>query len=81
MRALGALVLAVADQRRLRAKRVGGSRGLEVELHHLPVPFVFVVEVVEDVEEPELESDLARIRPIGRHPRIRPWGPALVDAV
>ena len=64
--ALRALVGAVADLRRLRAQRLGGVVRVEVELDHLPVAFVLVVEVVEDVEEPVLERELARVRGVGR---------------
>jgi hypothetical protein len=57
-RALGALVLAVADLRRLRLEGLRRRARREVELDHLPVAFVLVVEVVEDVEEPVLERQL-----------------------
>ena len=67
---LGALVRAVADRRRLRLQRFGGIGRVEVELDHLPVAFVRVVEVVEDVEEPVLEGDLARMAGFGGHVRV-----------
>src|SRR5690348_5076885 len=51
-------------QRGLRIGRV------EVELDHLPVALVRVVEVVEGVEEPELERDLPRIDGIGGDVRV-----------
>ena len=63
---LGALVRAVADRGRLLVQRLGGIGRVEVELDHLPVAFVRVVEVVEDVEEPVLERELARMGGVGR---------------
>ena len=67
VRPLGALVRAVADRGRLRVQRLGGIGRGEVELDHLPVAFVRVVEVVEDVEEPVLKRELARMGGIGGH--------------
>ena len=61
--ALGALVLAVADLDRLARERPRGVVGVEDELDHLPVALVLVVEVVEGVEEPVLERELARGSP------------------
>ena len=68
--ALRALVRAVPD-----LDRLGGERGprvgrVEDELDHLPVALVRVVEVVEGVEEPVLQGELARSRP--RRARRRP---------
>jgi hypothetical protein len=59
------LVGAVADLDRIAAERLGGVSGVEVQLDHLPVALVRVVEVVEGVEEPVLERDLARARWLG----------------
>ena len=74
-RALGALVRAVADLDRLLRQRLGRVGGVEDELGHLPVALVGVVEVVEGVEEPVLERELARVAGIGRdvgvHRRLR----------
>src|SRR5262249_36562861 len=55
--AFGSVVLAEADQDRLRRQRLSRCGGVEVELDHLPVAFVLVVEVVEDVEEPVLKRE------------------------
>jgi hypothetical protein len=41
------------------------GRRLEDELHHLPVAFVQVVPVVEDVEEPVLQRELVGERRLG----------------
>ena len=76
VRPLGALVRAVADRGRLRVQRLGGIGRVEVELDHLPVAFVRVVEVVEDVEEPVLEGELARMRGVGRDVRVDGRRPA-----
>ena len=61
-RSLGALVLAVADLGRRLRERLRGGRRVEDELDHLPVALVQVVPVVEDVEEPVLQRELARVR-------------------
>ena len=66
-RALGALMGAVADGDRCLVQRVRSIGGLEVELDHLPVAFVEVVELVEDVEEPVLQRQLPGMARIGRH--------------
>jgi hypothetical protein len=70
VRPLAACVLAVPHLVRLRLQRLRGSGGVEVELDHLPVALVGVVPVVEDVEEPVLEDELARVVRIGDHPRV-----------
>ena len=65
-----------------------GVRRVEDELDHLPVALVRVVEVVERVEEPVLERELARVAGIagdvGVDRRLAPGGepsaPALVVA-
>ncbi len=43
------------------------------ELDHLPVAFVRVVPVVEDVEEPVLQRELPGPRGVGRRRARRPW--------
>ena len=58
-RALGALVLRVADELRRPAQRLLRRRRVEDELDHLPVTLVLVVPVVERVVEPVLECELA----------------------
>ena len=63
--ALGALVRAVADLGRLLRQRLGRIGGVEDELGHLPVALVGVVEVVEGVEEPVLERELAGVAGVG----------------
>jgi hypothetical protein len=77
--ALGAFVLAVTDLRRLRRQRRLRCRCVEVELDHLPVALVLVVEVVEDVEEPVLKSELPEIRRVGRDVRIDGRLPLFVE--
>ena len=73
-RARGPLVRAVADLHRIATERLGGIVRVEDELDHLPVAFVRVVEVVEGVEEPVLERDLARAlgfrHDVGVHDRL-----------
>ena len=81
MRALGALVLAVADECRLPGECPRGDRRVEVELDHLPVALVLVVEVVEDVEEPVLQRELAPVSRVGRDPRIGHGSAASVQPV
>ena len=68
--ALRSSMLAVADLRRGSRQRLLRVRGAEVELDHLPVAFVLVVEVVEDVEEPVLERQLAGMLRIGDDSRV-----------
>ena len=80
-RLLRAFVLAVADGHRLARERLAGVGGLEDELDVLPVAFVGVVPVVEDVVEPELERELARKVRVGGHVRIDGRRLALGDAV
>ena len=71
IRPLGALVRAVADLGGLlRGDRRGGVGRVEDELDHLPVALVRVVEVVERVEEPVLERELAREAGVGCDVRI-----------
>jgi hypothetical protein len=65
-----ALVLAVADLERRPVQRLLHRRRGENELDHLPVALVQVVPVVEDVEEPVLEREPARVRGIARHMRV-----------
>jgi hypothetical protein len=79
--AFASLVLAIADERRLLPERLSRRRGVEVELDHLPVALVLVVEVVEDVEEPVLQCELARVRGIGDDPRVGGGRLALVEPV
>ena len=67
---LGALVLAVADLRRLDVERLGGVLGVEDELDHLPVALVQVVPVVEGVEDPVLERELAGEAGVGGDVRV-----------
>jgi hypothetical protein len=74
--ALRPLVLAVADLSRRALKRLHRARRVEVELDHLPVALVQVVPVVEDVEEPVLEGELARMPWIRRDIRIDGGRPA-----
>ena len=64
--ALGALVRAVPDLDRSLRQRLTCVGGVEDELGHLPVALVRVVEVVEGVEEPVLERQLAGIAGVGR---------------
>ncbi len=83
-----ALVLAVADRDGLLREGLFGILGVEDELDHLPVALVQVVPVVEDVEDPVLERELAGVRGIGRDVRVhrrraslaQPSVPALVVA-
>ena len=70
LRALGAFVLAVADLGGGTAESVGRRPRVEDELDHLPVALVRVVPVVEDVVEPVLESELARVTGIRGHVRV-----------
>ena len=70
-RPLGALVLAVADLDGRPTESGGDRRSVEDELDHLPVALVQVVPVVEDVEKPVLERELARVGRVGRHVRVR----------
>ena len=69
-RPFGALVLAVSNLDRLLVQCLRRSRRVEVELDHLPVAFVRVVPVVEDVEEPVLQCELSRPPLFGRHVRV-----------
>ena len=86
--ALGPFVGAVADFDRRLGERLARIARVEVELDHLPVALVEVVEVVEGVEEPVLKGELARARGFGGdvrvHGRLRPFRdparPALVVA-
>ena len=77
---LGALVLAVADPRRLALERLGGVLGLEEELDHLPVAFVEVVPVVVGVEEPVLKRQLAGVARVADDVRVDGRGLALAQA-
>ncbi len=77
---LGALVLAVADSRRLDLERRGGVLGLEDELDHLPVAFVEVVPVVVGVEEPVLERQLAGVARVAGDVCVDGRGVALAQA-
>ena len=70
VRLLGALVLAVADDRRLPAEGLLRIGRVEDELDHFPVAFVRVIPVVEDVVEPVLERELARPARLSRHVRV-----------
>ena len=69
-RPLRALVLAVAHLDRWALQRLGRRRGVEDELDHLPVAFMQVVPVVEDVEEPVLQRELPRAFGFGRDMRV-----------
>jgi hypothetical protein len=88
LRALCALVLAEAQERGLQMKRLRRRCRVEVELDHLPVAFVLVVEVVEDVEEPVLQRKLVRIGTLGddacigrrRVPLVDPLRPVVIGA-
>ena len=80
-RLLGPLVLAVADGHRLARERLTRVVGVEEELDVLPVALVGVVPVVEDVVEPVLQGELARVAGVGGDVRIdgrrRAFGDAL----
>ncbi len=65
--ALGTLVRAVAHLGRILLQRLGRIGGVEDELRHLPVALVGVVEVVEGIEEPVLERELAGIAGVLGH--------------
>ena len=78
--ALGSLVGAEPDLDRLLAERLARVVGREDELDHLPVALVGVVEVVEGVEEPVLERQLAREPGVGRDVRVDGGGGALGEA-
>ena len=52
-------------RRAARLSACAGRGGVEVELDHLPVALVLVVPVVEDVEEPVLERQLAGLAGLG----------------
>jgi hypothetical protein len=69
-RPLRALVLAVADHdgRALERLRRGGR--VEDQLDHLPVALVQVVPVVEDVVEPVLQCELARVTRVAHDVRV-----------
>ncbi len=69
-RALGTFVRAVAHPDRILRQRLGGVGGVEDELRHLPVALVRVVEVVERVEEPVLQGELAGVRRVGCDMRV-----------
>ena len=69
-RPLRSLVLAVADGDRPARERLARVLRIEVELDHLPVAFVRVVPVVEDVVEPVLQRELPREARIRRHVRV-----------
>ena len=62
---LGALVRAIADLDGLSGERRARIGRLEVELDHLPVALVQVVEIVVGVEEPVLERELPRMCGVG----------------
>ena len=68
--ALGALVRAVPDRDGSRRERRGRIRRRRSQLDHLPVALVQVVELVEDVEEPVLERDLAGVAGVGHDVRV-----------
>jgi hypothetical protein len=78
--ALGALVLAVADGARRTRQGLPRRLGVEVELDHLPVALVQVVPVVERVEEPVLQCQLARRVRLGHDVRVGNGLVALGDA-
>ena len=67
---LCALVLRIADRRRLPHQRLSRTRRVEVELDHLPVALVRVPEVVEDVEEPVLQREPTGIPGLGGDVRV-----------
>ena len=70
VRSFGPFVRAVADGDRILRQGGACRGGIEVELDHLPVALVQVVEVVEDVEEPVLQRDHLGVRGIARYVRI-----------
>ena len=84
-RLLRSLVLAVADGNRLARERLTRVAGVEEELDVLPVAFVGVVPVVEDVVEPVLQGELTRVAGVGGDVRIdgrrRPFGDAVRPAL
>ena len=55
---------------RILLQRLGRVGGVEDELRHLPVALVRVVEVVEGIEEPVLERELAGVAGVGGHVRV-----------
>ncbi len=67
---LGTLVLAVSNLDGLLVQGLLRGRGIEVELDHLPVAFMGVVPVVEDVEEPVLQCELSRPPLFSGHVRV-----------
>ena len=87
-RALRTFVLAVADLDGPSVTCLCRGGCVEVELDHLPVAFVWVVPVVEDVEEPVLQRELPGPCCLGSDVRVdrglRPGGdralPLLVRA-
>src|SRR5215218_4679038 len=70
---LCALMRAVANRDRLGGERRAGVRGVEVELDHLPVALVKVVEVVENLEEPVLQRELPGMTRVGRDMGVHGW--------
>ena len=69
-RLLRPFMLAVADRDRLARERLSCVDGVEDELDVLPVAFVGVVPVVEDVVEPVLECDPTRNAGLGGDVRV-----------
>jgi hypothetical protein len=72
----GALVRAVPDLDGLLGDRLTRVVGVEVELDHLPVALVQVVELVERIEDPVLERELPRIAGVARNVRVHRGGSA-----
>ena len=80
VRSLRSLVLAVPDGDRSAGERIARVRRIEVELDHLPVTFVRVVPVVEDVVEPVLQRELSGEARIRRNVRVDGRRRSLRDA-
>jgi hypothetical protein len=74
-------VLAVADEPGYLPERLRRCCRIEVELDHLPVALVLVVEVVEGIEDPVLQRELVRVRRIGDDTRVDRRRVPLVDPV
>ena len=73
VRRLAAGVLRKRDARGLLSQRFARRAGGELELDHLPVGLVGVVEVVEGPVEPVLERQLAGAARLGRDPGVDGW--------
>ena len=80
VRALGALVLAVADGDGLLGEGFRRVGGVEEDLNHLPVALVQVVPVVVGVEEPVLQGQLPGPSGLGRDVGVDSRVMALAEA-